>query len=266
VEKQEPKEKVVLQLEIPKEPSFKIPVTKELMVENRVEEKLLHPVQQETKPVAATKEEVAENTTPTEALDPMMPTLKTVEEEVMVEIVAAPVEMIEETKEEVKEEKIFFEISSSNDQMPTTQLDMSPVFNAAPQGQESPKNEAPKTAPVKNIAGTNQLPSSGSFLVKPTQIYVEEQQPVVPESNTKEDPLPQAVAVQEDEPEMVLHLVVKESPEAAKEIETESAQPIMKSKVEEPALQDETEELRRRANERLAKLRNLSFNVNAINN
>ena len=37
----------------------------------------------------------------------------------------------------------------------------------------------------------------------------------------------------------------------------------MKSSVEEPALQDETEELRRRANERLAKLRNLSFNVNA---
>jgi cell division protein FtsZ len=32
---------------------------------------------------------------------------------------------------------------------------------------------------------------------------------------------------------------------------------------EEPALQDESDELRRRANERLAKLRSLSFNVNA---
>ena len=35
------------------------------------------------------------------------------------------------------------------------------------------------------------------------------------------------------------------------------------SNVEEPALQDETEELRRRANDRIAKLRNLSFNINA---
>ena len=37
----------------------------------------------------------------------------------------------------------------------------------------------------------------------------------------------------------------------------------MKSDVEEPAMQDETEELRRRAMERIAKLRNLSFNINA---
>jgi cell division protein FtsZ len=37
----------------------------------------------------------------------------------------------------------------------------------------------------------------------------------------------------------------------------------MMSKVEEPALQDETEDLRRRATDRIAKLRNLSFNINA---
>jgi cell division protein FtsZ len=37
----------------------------------------------------------------------------------------------------------------------------------------------------------------------------------------------------------------------------------MMSNVEEPAEQDEAEELRRRAMERIAKLRNLSFNINA---
>ena len=35
------------------------------------------------------------------------------------------------------------------------------------------------------------------------------------------------------------------------------------SDVEEPAMQDEAEDLRRRAMERIAKLRNLSFNINA---
>ncbi|MEJ7610901.1 MAG: hypothetical protein WKF88_06955 [Ferruginibacter sp.] len=37
----------------------------------------------------------------------------------------------------------------------------------------------------------------------------------------------------------------------------------MSTAVEEPAMQDETEELRRRAADRIAKLRNLSFNINA---
>ena len=37
----------------------------------------------------------------------------------------------------------------------------------------------------------------------------------------------------------------------------------MMSPVEEPAMQDETEDLRRRAMDRITKLRNLSFNINA---
>ena len=41
------------------------------------------------------------------------------------------------------------------------------------------------------------------------------------------------------------------------------AQPPLSTEVEDPALQDETEEQKRRAAERLHKLRNLSFNVNA---
>jgi cell division protein FtsZ len=39
--------------------------------------------------------------------------------------------------------------------------------------------------------------------------------------------------------------------------------PIMMSTVEEPPMVDEAEELKRRAMDRIAKLRNLSFNVNA---
>jgi cell division protein FtsZ len=61
-----------------------------------------------------------------------------------------------------------------------------------------------------------------------------------------------------------MQLVVKDSNNAAEEEPiVQQTQPIMKSEVEEPAMQDETEELRRRAMERIAKLRNLSFNINA---
>ncbi len=70
-------------------------------------------------------------------------------------------------------------------------------------------------------------------------------------------------SVQEDETETEMQLVIKETQNAAEEPVVQQTQPIMKSSVEEPALQDETEELRRRAKERVAKLRNLSFNVNA---
>ena len=63
-----------------------------------------------------------------------------------------------------------------------------------------------------------------------------------------------------------MQLVVKNSHEAEEEKEkpkVHQTMPIMMSSVEEPPTGDETDELKRRAMERIAKLRNLSFNVNA---
>ena len=60
-----------------------------------------------------------------------------------------------------------------------------------------------------------------------------------------------------------IELVIKEEPKATEETTVQSDSPIMNAPVEEPALQDESEEaLRRRAAERIARLRNLSFNAN----
>ena len=99
--------------------------------------------------------------------------------------------------------------------------------------------------------------------MKPSNIYVEEQHQKA-ESNTDQKPAPLQITLQEDEPEMEMQLVVKEDHQAAEEKPlVQQTQPIMMSNVEEPAMQDETEELRRRAMERIAKLRNLSFNINA---
>jgi len=68
---------------------------------------------------------------------------------------------------------------------------------------------------------------------------------------------------QEDEPVIEMHLVVKSHLAAEEEQHVQQTKPIMISDVEEPAMQDEAEEFRRRAIDRIAKLRNLSFNMNA---
>ena len=132
----------------------------------------------------------------------------------------------------------------------------------------------PKTAEatsLKNQIKTNTdnkeastVPTSGGYLAKPVQIYAE----VKPksESKTEEEPTPLMISKKEDEPEIEMQLVVKDSHEATEakdDPKVHQTMPIMMSSVEEPPMVDEAEELKRRAMERIAKLRNLSFNVNA---
>ena len=107
-------------------------------------------------------------------------------------------------------------------------------------------------------------PTSGGYLAKPSQIYAEEKPKH--ESKTVDEPTPLQVPAQEDEPVKEMQLVVKESHEVVedeKEKKVHQTMPIMMSPVEEPPMVDETDELKRRAMDRIAKLRNLSFNVNA---
>ncbi|HET7116276.1 MAG TPA: cell division protein FtsZ [Hanamia sp.] len=107
-------------------------------------------------------------------------------------------------------------------------------------------------------------PTSGGYLVKPKQIYAEEKPKEESETLDKHTPLP--ISKQEDEPVEEMQLVVKNSNDAVEENQEKKVHqtmPIMMSSVEEPPMVDETEELKRRAMDRIAKLRNLSFNVNA---
>ena len=163
------------------------------------------------------------------------------------------------TGEKIEEARVFFEISSSADQIPVTAFDIptSPVPTEKP----VKKTSIPSTISTVNKEASN-APSSGVKLAKPAQIYVEEQPK--PESNSTEELLPVQLTVKADETETEeMQLVVKSHQAAEEEQLVQQTQPIMMSNVEDPAPQDETEELRRRAIERIAKLRNLSFNINA---
>jgi cell division protein FtsZ len=107
-------------------------------------------------------------------------------------------------------------------------------------------------------------PTSGGYLAKPSQIYEEEQPNEKPKIT--EIPTPFQIPAQAKEAVIEMELVVKNSAETSKVIESnvQPSKPVKASTVEEPLMPvDDTEESRRRAMERIAKLRNLSFNLNA---
>ncbi len=199
------------------------------------------------------EEQIAEITEPMamQAVeDEFMPTLKEATEEISV--VELP---SKNTGDKLDEAPVFFEISSASDQIPIIEFDI-------------PQNPLPVEKPAKvqkEITVINKdastPPSSGGYLAKPAQIYVEEQPKS--ESNSIDELLPVQGNQQEDEPVIEMQLVVKSHQAAEEEQHVQKTQPIMISDVEEPAMQDEAEELRRRAMDRIAKLRNLSFNINA---
>jgi cell division protein FtsZ len=205
------------------------------------------------------EEEIAAEPVQAIIADPLMPTLT---EEKTVEPLS------KNTVEKLEEEPVFFEISSAADQVPNVQFDMDldiPLPSKKPKPTVAENEDLSKkenTILNKEASNSSNL-SSGSYLAKPVQIYAEVK-PEISESNSTEEPLSLQISAQEDEPVIEMQLVVKDSQKAAEEQPAvPQAQPIMLSPVEEPAMQDETEELRRRAMDRIAKLRNLSFNINA---
>ncbi len=185
--------------------------------------------------------------------DILMPTLQEITAEVPV--VNLPSKT---TGDKLDEAPVFFEISSASDQIPVMAFDIP---------QSPPPVDKPAKTPniqKENIVVNKEAstpPSSGGYLAKPSHIYVEEKPK--PESNSIDELLPLQEKNREDEPVIEMQLVVKSHQAAEEEQHVQPTQPIMVSDVEEPAMQDETEDLRRRAIDRITKLRNLSFNINA---
>jgi cell division protein FtsZ len=190
------------------------------------------------------------------AADNMVPTMMEVPP--AQPVVEIPATISNTTVDKSEPEIIHFELSSTFDTQTPTETP--PTVITA----ELPKQENKKS--TNNEAVKVTTPTSGGYLAKPSNLYVEEpQQPKQESKKTVEEPLPMQMSAQVDEPAIEMQLVVKDSLEATEEPEqnVQQAQPIMMSNVEEQALPDETDELKRKAMDRIAKLRNLSFNINA---
>ena len=177
-------------------------------------------------------------------------------------IVEAPEEEI--VKLLKADEKITVDKSSET----VIRFELSSDYNPNPQKTNCAQQDDAENSHLKKQKEIHKdastAPTSGGYLAKPKQIYAEETPNV--ESGTLEKHTPLPISKQEDEPVEEMQLVVKNSKHAVEENQEKKVHqtmPIMMSSVEEPPMVDETEELKRRAIDRIAKLRNLSFNVNA---
>jgi cell division protein FtsZ len=114
-------------------------------------------------------------------------------------------------------------------------------------------------------------PTSGGYLIRPANIYDEEpsESETLPEGVPLKDQFIFSATAKHpghtDQISVDMQLVFKDDIPAADVPRAHQTQPesLADQPAEEPALQDEAEGLKRRAAERINKLRNLSFNMNA---
>ena len=239
-------EKIVMTLEMPSKEEKKVASKPVLLFDELDEEKAIAEI---TELPVEVKEDV------------MMPTLvEIIKEEIEVKL---PSKI---TGDKLDEAPVFFEISSASDQVPVIEFDIpqNPIPSAKISVASATANPTNfNEQEILDIKDASKPFSSGVQLAKPAQIYVEEKPK--PESNTNDEPLPLHLSVKEDEPEQEeMKLVVKTHQAAEEEQPVQLTQPILMSSIEELAPQDEAEELKRRNIDRITKLRNLSFNINAV--
>ena len=130
-----------------------------------------------------------------------------------------------------------------------------------------------KEEPIEWIFSQESVPTptSGGYLTRPSNIYDEEpaeSKSLPDESSLKDHMIFSATVqnpVQDEHPSADMQLVFKDEIPAADVPGAHQTQSVSLTDqpAEEPAVQDEAEGLRRRAADRINKLRNLSFNMNA---
>jgi cell division protein FtsZ len=135
---------------------------------------------------------------------------------------------------------------------------------------EVPTLPEKKTDPIRPV-NTPAVAVSGGYLSRPANIYAEEpateNESLSENTPVKDQDILFTVAKNPVPDEAVstdMQLVFKDEIPAADVPGAHPTQPVSRAEqpAEEPALQDEAEGLKRRAAERISKLRNLSFNMN----
>jgi len=247
-------EKIVITLEMPAKEDKRAQPLQQLS--------LLPEDQPEEKAAEIKAENIAPAQAPIEAKkeDFFMPTLVEHTIETKQEILPVP----PADKKEEDNIPIFFEISSAADHVPTFEFDIPTL----PTPEEKPK----AVEVAKQNTAPQSIPTTG-FLTKPSQIYVAEEQKAVvnkpAEESAAEVSQPIVLHIQQEEPLIEMTLVERDEPvvkETEKEQPAEQPKTIALSNVqeEEPVAENNgQEDSSRRTLDRITKLRNLSFNINA---
>ncbi len=129
------------------------------------------------------------------------------------------------------------------------------------------KREEPSEQKIifKDSTSTAPVPAaSGGYLARPSNIYAESKTEVSTSKPSAEEPVSQTVTTHESKEDLCnMQMVMRDDIPAADASLAHQAQPPLSADAEEPPMVDEAEEQKRRAAERLHKLRNLSFNFNS---
>jgi cell division protein FtsZ len=187
---------------------------------------------------------------PEQVKDPIMPAIV---EPVKTE---TPVVQMETKQQVVETEKIEFVLEPVSAPLPV----QIPVMKA-----EEAVAQKETEAPVTNTKSVNVSPVSSGYLKKPTVIYAETTEESTPEKISEDKPVEQPAMlniIKEEEESFDMQIVEKAEQQTAEE-EPMAWQNVHLASSEEPPVTDEAEEQRKKAAERLQKLRNLSFNIHA---
>jgi cell division protein FtsZ len=141
----------------------------------------------------------------------------------------------------------------------------------SPEPDPNPKQDIYKSSVPSAEKSPSTSAASGGYLARPSNIYAEEspmERKSVPEhTKSVKDSIPNTPAFDPTRGEDVspdMQLVFREKVPPADEPGAHQPQSIASNpSVEDPALQDDADDPKRRAAERINKLRNLSFNINA---
>jgi cell division protein FtsZ len=118
---------------------------------------------------------------------------------------------------------------------------------------------AQPTAPNVNPSSA----AAGGYLARPSNIYAASKSEVSAPGSANERPVPPQVANVEDQDTFNMQLVIRNDIPAADESAKQQTLTQSNPPADDPAPQDVAGEEKRKAAERLQKLRNLSFNMNA---
>ncbi len=273
---------------MPKKEEVK-PEEKIVMILGQVET-LAAPVVSITTPIKADEKAMEVNEDemkPASTVDYLMPTL--VED---IPVMQAPVIDMTDLKQEEEPAITHFELqpSSEAEQAPekilskttgestgiTTVSKMSTVgkdesINSTTQVRSVPptikETDAELILSIKDSTSTTPVSAaSGGYLARPSNIYAESKPEVVTSKTSAEEPVSLKNLASKEEEELLdlqMQLVERDDIPAADMPLAHQAQTPLTTEVEDSPMANETEEQKRRAAERLHKLRNLSFNVNA---
>lgn len=259
-----------------KDPFAKSEVKK---AEPKKEEKIVMVLgESETEVKAEAKVQIIEEIKP----DPLAP--KLVEEAQVIEMhmpkIAEVEPIVKKDKEDAGAQIVFWELSNEEDNRKSTNEEEGKITggNLIMSSENTDLNSTHQsTIPVntpepfpsqinESISLQNNSPASaasGGYLARPSNIYAESKVEGTASMPSAEEPVPVPVAKPEEEDISPMQLVFRNEIPAAEESRAHQPQPPLAPTFEDPALQDETEEQKRRAAERLHKLRNLSFNFNS---